>query len=147
MSIDFVQDNESCSGRGVVRGLHYQLAPYAQTKLVRVVRGCIFDVLVDIRRGSPTFGRHLRVELSDANKRQVLVPKGFAHGFSVLSPEAIICYKCDTPYHREAERGIAFNDPALGIDWGISPHEAVVSDKDAQHPPMALADMNFDYGC
>lgn len=128
--MDFVQDNESRSRYGVVRGLHYQLPPKAQSKLVRVVRGSIMDVAVDIRRGSPTFGRHVAVELSAENKLQLFIPRGFAHGFSVLSAEAVVLYKCDEFYSREHEASIAFDDPALGIDWGIAPQEIIVSSKD-----------------
>lgn len=144
IDLTFVQDNESRSSQGVIRGLHYQLAPYAQTKLVRVVHGRIYDVAVDIRRGSPTYGKHVRVELSGENKRQLLIPKGFAHGFSVLSESAILAYKCDAPYNREAERGIAYNDPTLGIDWGVQ--QAIVSDKDLVFPTWDKAENNFSYG-
>lgn len=144
INLTFVQDNESSSLLGVVRGLHYQLAPYAQTKLVRAVLGRIYDVAVDLRRGSPTYGKHYRIELSDENKRQLLIPKGFAHGFSVLSERAILAYKCDAPYNRSAERGIAYNDPTLGIDWGVK--QAIVSDKDLVFPTWDKAESNFTYG-
>lgn len=142
----FVQDNESQSVRGVIRGLHYQLAPFAQTKLIRVLEGSILDVALDIRRGSPTFGKWLSFEVSAENKRQILIPRGFAHGFSVLSKKAIFIYKCDNYYHPASERGISYSDPALGIDWQIPSHEAIVSGKDRVHPPFAGAEYNFVYG-
>lgn len=141
----FVQDNESKSGRGVIRGLHYQLAPYSQTKLVRVIQGSVYDVAVDCRKGSPTFGQSLGLELSEENKRQFYIPKGFAHGFSVLSETAVFSYKCDSLYNPDAERGIAYNDPALNIDWRIDPSEAVVSGKDTILPLFADAEMNFKF--
>ena len=128
--IDFIQDNESKSTRGVLRGLHFQKGEYAQAKLVRVVQGKVLDVAVDIRKDSPTFGQHVAVELSDENKRQFFVPRGFAHGFVVLSKEAIFQYKCDNFYAPEHEGGIAWNDPALGIDWKIEPNDALLSEKD-----------------
>lgn len=143
--IDFVQDNESLSKRGIIRGLHYQLAPYSQTKLVRVVVGEVLDVAVDIRHGSPTFGQHVAVKLSGENKTQLLVPKGFAHGFAVLSEEAIFSYKVDGYYAPEADRGIRFDDPALGIDWQLDPGLIQLSAKDAQQPLMAEAEL-FSYG-
>jgi dTDP-4-dehydrorhamnose 3,5-epimerase len=142
----FVQDNESKSCKGVLRGLHYQLAPYAQTKLIRVIEGTILDVAVDIRRNSPTFGKHFSIELSAERKQQLLVPKGFAHGFSVLSDTAIVIYKCDSFFNPQAERGIRYNDPALGIDWRIDPYSAIVSAKDRVHPTLAEAEINFIYG-
>jgi len=141
----FVQDNQSCSSFGVIRGLHYQLAPYAQTKLVRAVRGRIFDVAVDLRKGSPTFGKWFGVELSEDNFRQLLIPRGFAHGFSVLSETAIVHYKCDNLYHPQSERGIHFNDPMLAIDWQIPLDKAVVSPKDKMWPNFDQAEMNFYY--
>lgn len=141
----FVQDNQSCSSFGVIRGLHYQLAPYAQTKLVRAVRGRIFDVAVDLRKGSPTFGKWFGVELSEDNFRQLLIPRGFAHGFSVLSETAIVHYKCDNLYHPQSERGINFNDPMLAIEWQIPLDKAVVSPKDRMWPNFDKADMNFYY--
>ncbi|MCB8964044.1 MAG: dTDP-4-dehydrorhamnose 3,5-epimerase [Bacteroidales bacterium] len=144
--ITFVQDNESKSSYGVIRGLHYQLSPYAQTKLVRVISGKILDVVVDIRQGSPTFGKHISIELSSENKMQLLVPKGFAHGFSVLSETTIVLYKCDNYYNPASERGICYNDPALGIDWRIEPDKAIVSSKDKVYPALANAEMNFIYG-
>ncbi len=132
----FVQDNESRSTRGVIRGLHYQKSPYAQAKLVRVVAGRVLDVVVDLRRSSGTFGRHLAVELSADNGRQLFVPRGFAHGYAVLSDEAIFQYKCDAYYHPEAEAALAWNDPALGIAWPFSPEEALLSEKDRSHPRL-----------
>jgi dTDP-4-dehydrorhamnose 3,5-epimerase len=139
----FVQDNQSCSSYGVIRGLHYQLAPYAQSKLVRAVRGRIFDVAVDLRKGSHTFGKWFGVELSEDNFRQLLIPRGFAHGFSVLSETAIVHYKCDNLYHPQSERGINFNDPFLAIDWQIPLDKAIVSPKDKMWPTFDKADMNF----
>ena len=141
----FVQDNESKSHKGVIRGLHYQLAPYDQTKLIRVVRGTVFDVAVDLRKGSPTFGKSYGIEVSATNKLQFYIPKGFAHGFSVLSEYAIFSYKCDALYHPAAERGIAYNDPVLNIDWKIDPSEAIVSGKDILLPILADAEMNFKF--
>ncbi len=139
----FVQDNESCSAYGVIRGLHYQLAPYAQAKLVRVVRGTVFDVAVDIRIDSPTFGKWYGVELSGENKRQFYIPRGFAHGFSVLSPEAVFIYKCDNFYNPNAEKGIAFDDPFLAIDWKLQKNDILVSEKDNNYPLFNDAEMNF----
>ncbi len=136
ISCHFVQDNESQSSFGVVRGLHWQAMPYTQAKLVRVIQGTVLDVSVDLRKGSPTFGRHVAVELSGENKRQLFIPRGFAHGFAVLSPQAIFAYKCDNPYRPEAERGLKFDDPALGIDWRLSPGEWILSEKDQKHPPL-----------
>lgn len=132
--IDFVQDNESSSSYGVVRGLHFQKGIHSQSKLVRVVRGRVLDVAVDIRVGSPTFGRHVAVELSEENKLMLFVPRGFAHGFSVLSDRAVFQYKCDNYYCPESEGAIAWNDPALGIDWRIPRQDVVLSDKDRRHP-------------
>ena len=128
--ISFVQDNESKSTRGVLRGLHYQLPPFAQSKLVRVIVGAVLDVAVDIRKNSPTFGKHVAVELSSENKRQLFIPHGFAHGFLVTSPEAVFAYKVDNVYSPQCERGIRFNDSAIGIDWGMSESELLLSDKD-----------------
>jgi len=142
----FIQDNESKSCKGVIRGLHYQLAPYAQTKLIRVIEGSILDVVVDIRKGSPTFGQHFSVELSGENKRQFLIPKGFAHGFSVLSDTVIVNYKCDAFYQPNAERGIIYNDPELNIDWKTDLETALISAKDKVHPIFSKAEMNFLYG-
>ena len=145
ISILFVQDNESKSGKGVIRGLHYQLEPYAQTKLVRVLQGRVYDVAVDCRAGSPTFGKSFGLELNEDNKLQFLIPQGFAHGFSVLSDTAIFSYKCDAFYNPSTERGIRYNDPALKIDWGIDSSEAIVSGKDAILPLFADAEMNFKF--
>ena len=131
---DFIQDNESKSSYGVLRGLHYQLPPFAQAKLVRVHSGKILDVTVDIRRNSPTFGKVFTVEISSENRYQVFIPRGFAHGFSVLSDEAVVCYKCDNVYSPASERGIAFDDPELAIDWRIAPDKAVLSEKDRRNP-------------
>jgi dTDP-4-dehydrorhamnose 3,5-epimerase len=145
ISVAFVQDNESKSGKGVIRGLHYQLNPYSQSKLVRVIQGRVYDVAVDCRVGSPTFGQAYGLELNDENKLQFFIPKGFAHGFSVLSETAIFSYKCDALYHPSAERGIIYNDPSLGIDWGIEASEAVVSAKDSVLPRFTEAEMNFKF--
>ncbi len=130
----FVQDNESCSRRGVLRGLHWQAAPHTQAKLVRVIRGAVLDVAVDIRANSPTFGKHVAVELTGDNKRQFFIPRGFAHGFAVLSDEAIFAYKCDRPYAPASEAGLRLDDPALGIDWRIPRDQWILSDKDQRHP-------------
>ncbi|AKB38161.1 dTDP-4-dehydrorhamnose 3,5-epimerase [Methanosarcina siciliae C2J] len=140
---NFVQDNESRSSYGVIRGLHYQLAPFSQTKLVRVLQGKVYDVAVDLRKDSPTFGKWVGVELSDENKRQFLIPKGFAHGFSVLSETAVFAYKCDEYYHPEAEAGIAYNDPSLSIDWKVRDEDIKVSPKDGLLPGFDQAEMNF----
>lgn len=131
---EFIQDNQSRSAHGVIRGLHYQLAPHAQTKLVRVTEGSIFDVAVDLRQDSPTFGRWFGVELSADNFLQLLIPKGFAHGFSVLSDHATLYYKCDHYYHPQSESGVRFDDPDLEIDWRIDPAKAIISDKDWSLP-------------
>ncbi|WP_336784941.1 dTDP-4-dehydrorhamnose 3,5-epimerase [Paenibacillus sp. MMO-177] len=140
----FVQDNHSLSVEaGVLRGMHYQLQPKAQTKLVRVTAGAIYDVIVDIRRGSPTFGQWQGFILSAANKRQLLVPQGFAHGFCTLVPNCEVQYKVDALYAAELDRGIAWNDPALGIDWPVT--KPILSDKDAKHPVLAQAEINFVY--
>ena len=130
--INFCQDNESKSSFGVLRGLHYQLAPHAQTKLVRVIQGSVLDVAVDIRKGSPTFGQHVAVELTAENKKQLLVPRGFAHGFVVLSKQATFAYKVDNYYSPECDRGIAFDDTALKIDWQLKPSDLQLSVKDTQ---------------
>ena len=135
--IKFVQDNQSMSSYGVIRGLHFQKEPHAQTKLVRVLSGCILDVAVDLRKNSPTYGKHYGVELSAQNKLQLLVPKGFAHGFSVLSETAEVMYKCDAFYHKESESGIIYNDSTLNIDWKIPMNKAVVSEKDLQQPSFS----------
>jgi dTDP-4-dehydrorhamnose 3,5-epimerase len=134
IDIRFVQDNQSRSSYGVIRGLHYQAPPHAQTKLVRVLEGVILDVAVDIRKGSPTYGRHVAVELSAENKKQLLVPVGFAHGFSVLSERATVLYKCDALYHKDSEGGMRYNDPQLQIDWKIPAGQEVISDKDLVQP-------------
>lgn len=141
----FVQDNESKSQRGVLRGLHYQLDPMAQAKLVRVVEGEVLDVVLDIRKGSPTFGKVYSIVLSAENKKQLFIPRGFAHGFSVLSNTVIFQYKCDNFYSKESEGGIAYNDPALGIDWGFDLSEAIVSDKDKNLPLFKDCVNNFVY--
>lgn len=141
----FVQDNESRSKEGVVRGLHFQLPPYAQSKLVRVVRGAVLDVAVDIRRGSPTYGRYVAVELSEENRRQLFIPRGFAHGFSVLRGDAVLEYKCDNLYNRESEGAIRWDDPTLAIDWRIDPASVIVSEKDRQSKPFAECTTLFDY--
>ena len=140
---DFIQDNESKSRFGVLRGLHFQAAPYTQAKLVRVIQGAVLDVALDIRKGSPTFGKHVAVELSGENKRQLFVPRGFAHGFVVLSEEVIFAYKCDNQYMPSHERGIAFNDPALGIDWRVNLDSYILSEKDTRNPLFADAEV-FD---
>jgi dTDP-4-dehydrorhamnose 3,5-epimerase len=130
----FVQDNESMSSHGVMRGLHFQRPPYTQSKLVRCVKGAVLDVAVDIRLGSPTYGRHVAVELTEDNHRQFFVPRGFAHGFSVLSDTAVFQYKCDNFYHPEADGGISILDDSLGIDWHIPAAQAILSQKDTRHP-------------
>lgn len=145
INVRFIQDNESQSSYGVIRGLHYQLAPYAQTKLVRVIKGTVLDIALDIRNGSPTFGKWESVILSEDNKEQFLIPKGFAHGFAVLSETAIFCYKCDELYNPEAERGISYLDPELNIDWEINLANAIVSDKDIKLPAFKNAEYNFTY--
>jgi len=142
---DFVQDNQSRSMRGVIRGLHYQLAPYAQTKLVRVLQGEIFDVAVDLRKGSNNFGKWYGIELTCKNKLQLLIPAGFAHGFSVLSEKAVVIYKTDDFYKKEAEQGILYNDTKLNIDWHIAGIQTLVSDRDLQLPLFDKAEMNFTY--
>lgn len=139
----FVQDNESKSGYGVIRGLHYQKPPFAQSKLVRVIKGAVLDIAVDIRKGSPTFGQHVAVELTEENHRQFFIPRGFAHGFSVLSEEVIFQYKCDEFYHPEAEGAIAWNDAELGIDWKIPLEKVLVSEKDSKH--LRLKNINDLY--
>jgi dTDP-4-dehydrorhamnose 3,5-epimerase len=139
--IHFCQDNEAQSKKGVLRGLHYQLPPFAQSKLVRVVKGVVLDVVVDIRKASPTFGQYAAIELSDKNKLQLFIPKGFAHGYVVLSDEAIFYYKVDEHYHKEAERGIMYNDPILNIDWKIAEEALLISEKDKQQPLLSQADL------
>ena len=137
--VTFVQDNESKSSYGVVRGLHYQLPPYTQAKLVRVVEGEVLDVVVDLRKNSATFGKHVAVVLSGENKRQFFIPKGFAHGFAVLSPQAVFQYKCDNYYAPQYESGIQFDDPALGIDWKIPEAEMILSAQDRMHKRLSEA--------
>lgn len=141
----FVQDNESKSTYGVLRGLHFQKMPYAQSKLVRVVKGSVLDIAVDLRKGSPTFGKHVAAELSEENKLQFFVPRGFAHGFVVLSEEAIFQYKCDNYYYPESEGGILWNDPALNIDWLIPEQDIILSEKDKMNPLLADSDYLFDF--
>ena len=143
IDVQFVQDNESLSSYGVIRGLHFQLNPYAQIKLIRVIQGRILDVAVDIRQGSPDYGKNISIELSSDNKTQFFIPPGFAHGFSVLSESAIVLYKCDQFYNKESEADILFNDPALNIDWGIPAHKAIISEKDKQLPFFADCKNNF----
>lgn len=138
--ISFVQDNESMSQYGVMRGLHFQRPPFTQSKLVRCVRGSVLDVAVDIRKGSPTYGKHVAVELTEDNHRQFFIPKGFAHGFAVLSEIAVFQYKCDEFYHPEADGGISILDSSLGIDWRIPESKAILSNKDTKHPLL----MDFD---
>lgn len=140
----FVQDNQSKSKKGTLRGLHYQLAPYAQSKLVRVVEGEVLDVAVDIRKGSPSYGQHVAVRLSAESQNQLFIPRGFAHGFLVLSQTATFCYKVDNYYSRECDRGIAFDDPALGIDWGMDLSELLLSDKDKNALRLDQAEV-FDF--
>ncbi len=142
-SIRFVQDNESMSSYGVMRGLHYQRMPYTQSKLVRCVKGVVLDVAVDIREGSPTFGQHVAVELTESNHRQFFIPRGFAHGFAVLSDTAVFQYKCDEFYHPEADGGINIKDESLGIDWRIPVDEAILSDKDLKHAMLRDAAPDF----
>ena len=144
-AVDFVQDNESRSTCGVLRGLHFQRPPHAQSKLVRCVRGAVLDVAVDIRRGSPTYGRHVAVELTEDNHLQLFIPRGFAHGFAVLSEEAVFQYKCDDYYAPEAEDGIAWDDPALGIDWRIPEEKIILSEKDTRHPLLRDFVSPFEY--
>ena len=143
-SVRFVQDNESMSSYGVMRGLHYQRMPYTQSKLVRVVQGAVLDVAVDIRHGSSTFGQHVVVELTAENRRQLFIPRGFAHGFAVLSPTAVFQYKCDNFYHPEADGGINIKDEDLGIDWRIPTDKAILSAKDLNHPCLKKAVLDFD---
>ena len=143
MPIHFVQDNESLSTYGVMRGLHYQRMPYTQSKLVRCTQGRILDVAIDIRKGSPTFGKHIAVELTEENHRQLFIPRGFAHGFAVLSEKAILQYKCDNFYAPQAEAGIQLRDETLGIDWKISTAEAILSERDMKYP--FLKDMILDF--
>ena len=143
--ITFVQDNESKSSYGVMRGLHFQRPPYTQSKLVRCVKGAVLDVAVDIRQGSPTYGQHVAVELTDDNHRQIFIPKGFAHGFAVLSETAVFQYKCDEFYHPEAEGGINILDNSLGIDWRIPVNRAILSEKDTRHVFFKDFNSPFDF--
>ncbi len=139
----WVQDNQSRSVRNVVRGLHYQLEPYAQAKLIRVLEGAILDIAVDLRKGSPAYGRWSGIEISSGNRLQLLIPRGFAHGFRVISETATVFYKCDELYNPAAERGINYADEQLGIDWGVEPSSAVVSEKDKNAPSFSQANNNF----
>ena len=141
----FKQDNQSFSKYGVIRGLHFQLNPYSQTKLIRVLEGEINDVVLDLRKGSPTFGKWYSLELSAENKRQLYIPHGFAHGFSVLSEQTTILYKCDNFYHPQSEGGVLYNDPKLGIDWKIDADKAIVSEKDKNLPTLEKVETNFVY--
>ena len=141
----FVQDNESKSSYGVLRGLHFQKPPYAQSKLVRVIKGAVLDVAVDIRKGSPTFGQHVAVELTEDNHRQFFIPRGFAHGFSVLTDEVIFQYKCDNFYAPQSECALAWDDPDLGIDWRIPTDKVLLSEKDRHHSRLRDAEWLFDY--
>lgn len=143
ISIDFVQDNQSFSKKGTLRGLHYQNPPFAQTKLVRVLQGEIRDVAVDLRKDSPTFGKHFEIVLSAENKKQLLVPQGFAHGFSVLSDTAVVLYKCDNYYNKASEGGIRYDDATLNIDWGMDLKATLVSEKDAVLPDFAQCNSQF----
>jgi len=145
IDLRFVQDNQSKSSYGVIRGLHYQLHPHAQFKLVRALQGSILDVAVDIRKGSPTFGKHFSLELSAENKKQLLIPAGFAHGFSVLSDTAVVFYKCDALYSKESEAGIRYNDPSLNIDWKVPSRKEIVSEKDLQQPLFENCRNNFEF--
>ena len=143
-TVHFVQDNESMSSFGVMRGLHFQRPPFTQSKLVRCVRGAVLDVAVDIRKGSPTYGKHVAVELTEENHGQFFIPKGFAHGFVVLSDTAVFQYKCDEFYHPEADGGISILDDSLGINWRISTEEAILSEKDTRHPLLKDFDSPFE---
>lgn len=145
MPINFVQDNESMSSYGVMRGLHFQKMPYTQSKLVRCVKGAVLDVAVDIRKGSPTYGQHVAVELSEDNHRQFFIPRGFAHGFSVLTEIAVFLYKCDNFYAPQSDGGIQLIDGSLGIDWRIPTNKVILSEKDLKHPLLAEYDSPFDY--
>ncbi len=141
----FVQDNQSKSSYGVLRGLHFQKPPYCQSKLVRCIKGAVLDVAVDIRKGSPTFGKYVAIELTEDNHRQFFVPRGFAHGFAVLSDEAVFQYKCDNFYNKESEGAVAWDDETLAIDWRIPADKVVLSEKDRNSKPVAEADFLFDY--
>jgi dTDP-4-dehydrorhamnose 3,5-epimerase len=141
----WVQDNQSFSSHGVIRGLHYQLNPHAQAKLIRVLKGVILDAVVDIRKNSPSYGKAFSIELSGSNNKQLFIPRGFAHGFSVLSENAVVFYKCDAFYNKESEAGIRYDDPALNIDWKILPGEVIISEKDKQRPLLADCKNNFEF--
>jgi len=143
LEINFIQDNQSSSTFGVIRGLHYQHPPFSQIKLIRVLRGAILDVAVDMRKNSPTYGKAYTIELSSENKKQLLVPKGFAHGYSVISDTADVFYKCDVFYNKQSEGGIAYNDPGLNIDWRIPADKVVVSEKDSRHPNLPESENKF----
>ena len=144
LPVDFVQDNESCSSYGVMRGLHFQRPPFTQAKLVRCVKGAVLDVAVDLRKSSPTYGRHVAVELTEDNHLQLFIPRGFAHGFAVLSDTAVFQYKCDNYYAPQADGGISIVDSSLGIDWRIDPSEAILSEKDSRHPLLADFESPFE---
>lgn len=146
VNVHWVQDNQSSSAYGVIRGLHYQLPPHTQSKLVRVLKGKILDVVVDIRKGSPTYGKSYTVKLSAKNRKQLFIPPGFAHGFSVLSEKAEVLYKCDTFYNKESEGGIFYKDPALAIDWQIPTGDEIISDKDKLLPVLANSNNSFVFG-
>ena len=143
--VNFIQDNESKSSKGVLRGLHFQLPPHAQSKLVRVIEGAVLDVAVDIRKGSPSFGQHVAVELSDDNKKQMFIPRGFAHGFVVLTDTATFAYKVDNYYSPECDHGLAFDDADLNIDWQLTKQQLLLSYKDTQQPTLAVLTDCFDY--
>lgn len=145
MPVRFVQDNESMSTYGVMRGLHFQRPPFTQSKLVRCCRGAILDIAIDIRKSSPTYGQHVAIELTDNNHRQLFIPRGFAHGFAVLSDVAILQYKCDNFYAPQADAGIQLRDDELGIDWQIPTENAILSEKDLKHPCLKDFDSPFDY--
>ena len=145
IDVRFIQDNESKSGMGVIRGLHYQLNPFAQAKLVRVIEGTVYDVAVDLRKGSPTFGKWFGLELDGKNKKQLFIPRGFAHGFSVLSETAVFSYKCDNYYNKDSERSISYNDPGFDIDWKIGKAKQLISEKDKNAPSFENAEMNFNF--
>jgi len=145
VTMQFVQDNQARSVFGVVRGLHFQMNPYAQTKLIRALEGAILDVVVDLRNGSPTYGKVFSIELSAANKKQLLVPKGFAHGYSVISETAEVFYKCDAFYNKSSEGGVAYNDPALAIDWRVPAEKMILSEKDTKYPGFRDCEHNFTY--
>ncbi len=145
-NINFVQENESINKRGVVRGLHYQTFPYSQSKLTRVVKGTILDIAVDIRIGSPTFGKFVAIELSESNMRQLYIPRGFAHGFIALEDNTQIVYKVDNYYNQECEKGIVYDDRTIGIDWKLPQHELILSKRDTLHPKLSEAENLFEYG-